>query len=46
MQMIEGVEYSPCGFCDKLYPIEEQYWSYDLHCWVCYEHILFFRRDR
>ena len=46
MLMIEGVEYSPCGFCHNLYPIEEQCWSYDLQAWVCYEHILFFRRDR
>jgi hypothetical protein len=46
MFMIEGVEYSPCGFCYNLYPIEEQCWSYDLQAWVCYEHILFSRRDR
>ena len=46
MRMIEGVEYSPCGFCDNLYPIEEQCWSYELQAWVCYAHILFFRRDR
>jgi hypothetical protein len=46
MLMIEGVEYSPCGFCDAWYPTEEQCWSYELQARVCYEHILFFRRDR
>jgi hypothetical protein len=46
MRMIEGIEYAPCGFCDTFCPIEEQCWSYDLHAWVCYEHIFFFRRDR
>ena len=46
MLMIEGVAYGPCGFCDTWYSLEEQCWSYDLQAWVCYEHILFFRRDR
>ena len=46
MLMIEGVAYGPCCFCDNWYPVEEQCWSYDLQAWVCFEHILFSRRDR
>jgi hypothetical protein len=46
MRMIEGVAYGPCCFCESWYKVEEQHWSYELQGWVCYEHILFARRDR
>jgi hypothetical protein len=46
MLMFKGVAYGPCCFCDDWFPIEEQSWSYELQGWVCYEHILFSRRDR
>jgi hypothetical protein len=46
MDMIEGVEYGPCGYCHHWYPIEDMGWSWFLSAWVCYEHTLVLRPNR
>jgi hypothetical protein len=46
MLMIEGVEYGPCGYCHRWFPIEELGWSYDLHAWVCKAHAFVLQPQR
>jgi hypothetical protein len=46
MDMIEGVEYGPCGYCHHWYPIEDMGWSYKLSAWVCYAHTFLLRPNR